>query len=125
MSVFLSEVDLVDPKSKLIDLAMEIGEIADACLVDHFSKDSPEPKGMEFERLLKIAPVVFYVSALKEEGVDDLLEHLLDRATPCTSWPVEPGKSTNMTKPEQVQEMIREKIYRCLHREREFFRNCR
>mmetsp|Transcript_18653 Transcript_18653/g.46177 ORF Transcript_18653/g.46177 Transcript_18653/m.46177 type:complete len:113 (+) Transcript_18653:758-1096(+) len=96
---------------------MEIGEAADACLVDHFSKDS-EPKGIEFEQLLNIAPVVFYVSALEEEGVDDLLEHLLEKATSCTSWPVEPGKSTNMTKPEQVQELIREKIYRILHRER-------
>ena len=112
-------MDLVDPKSQLIDLAMEIGEAADACLVDFFSKDASEPEGMEFEQLLNIAPVVFYVSALEEEGVDDLLEHLLERATPCTSWPVEAGKSTNMTKPEQVQEMIREKIYRCLHRERE------
>mmetsp|Transcript_18654 Transcript_18654/g.46179 ORF Transcript_18654/g.46179 Transcript_18654/m.46179 type:complete len:317 (+) Transcript_18654:67-1017(+) len=116
-AIVLNKVDLVDPKSQLIDLAMEIGEAADACLVDHFSKDS-EPKGIEFEQLLNIAPVVFYVSALEEEGVDDLLEHLLEKATSCTSWPVEPGKSTNMTKPEQVQELIREKIYRILHRER-------
>lgn len=116
---FICLVDLVNPKSKLLDIAMEIGEIADACLLDQYAK-SDGSHALDFDRLMKISPVVFYVSALKEDGVDEILHHLIERATPCRSWAVEAGKSTNMTIYEQTQELIREKIYRCLHQEREY-----
>eukprot|EP00980_Cylindrotheca_fusiformis_P002247 scaffold517_cov119-Cylindrotheca_fusiformis.AAC.30 len=98
---------------------MEIGEIADACLADQYGIPNGSNTALDFDRLMKISPVVFYVSALKEDGVDQILEHLIERATPCRTWAVEAGKSTNMTKYEQTQELIREKIYRCLHQERE------
>lgn len=112
-------MDLVNRKKELLDLAMEIGELADACLLDQYGNEDGS-HNLDFDRLLKISPVVFYVSALKEDGVDEILEHLIERATPCRVWAVEAGKSTNMTKYEQTQELIREKIYRCLHREREY-----
>ena len=101
------------PKSTLIDLAMEIGAIADTCLEDHFTEHG---KSIDFEAMLEHSPIVFYVSALKEDGTDDLLDHLVNLATPCKEWAVQSGQSTNMTELEQVQEIIREKIYRTCHR---------
>lgn len=114
-AIVLNKVDLVEPKSDLIDLAMEIGGIADICLEDQFEKVNNRP--LEFQDKLDLSPIVFYVSALKEDGTDDLLEHLVELATPCTSWAVPAGQTTNLTPEEQVQEIIREKIYRCCHRE--------
>ena len=110
-AIVLNKVDLVKPKSRLIDIAMELGELADACLVD---KDNETP---DFETMLKLAPVCFYVSALKEIGTDDLMDELLAMATPCRVWAAEEGQSTTMSPEEQIRELIREKIYRCLHRE--------
>mmetsp|Transcript_4095 Transcript_4095/g.9206 ORF Transcript_4095/g.9206 Transcript_4095/m.9206 type:complete len:191 (-) Transcript_4095:146-718(-) len=93
---------------------MDIGSMADVCLGNQFQKHGKE---FDFDAQLEYSPIVFYVSALKEDGTDDLMEHLLDLATPCQEWPVKPGRATNMTTLEQVQEVIREKIYRSTHRE--------
>lgn len=90
---------------------MEIGELADECVADHFGATP------DFEILMKVSPITFYTSALKEVGTEDLLGYLLSMATPCREWAVEPGQCTTMEPEEQVQELIREKIYRCLHRE--------
>jgi len=113
-AIVLNKVDLVKPKSKLIDLAMDVGSIADTCLKDHFTKYG---KKLDFDAMLEHSPIVFYVSALKEDGTDDILDHLVSLATPSKEWAVQPGKATNMTTLEQVQEVIREKIYRSCHRE--------
>eukprot|EP00531_Pseudo-nitzschia_arenysensis_P010527 CAMPEP_0116149200 /NCGR_PEP_ID=MMETSP0329-20121206/18796_1 /TAXON_ID=697910 /ORGANISM="Pseudo-nitzschia arenysensis, Strain B593" /LENGTH=413 /DNA_ID=CAMNT_0003645449 /DNA_START=54 /DNA_END=1295 /DNA_ORIENTATION=+ len=113
-AIVLNKVDLIKPKSDLIDLAQEIGSMADLCLEGYFEKHD---KVLDFEAQLEQSPIVFYVSALKEIGTDDIMEHLVDLATPCKTWAVEPGKATNMTTLEQVQEIIREKIYRSCHRE--------
>jgi GTP-binding protein Era len=119
-AIVLNKVDLVNPKSELVDLAMEIGEIADECLQYHYRgqatpKEASQP--LDFETLMEVAPVVFYVSALEEEGTDELLEHLLKLATPCNRWALPAGQVTDLAPLERVQEIIREKIYRCLHRE--------
>lgn len=112
LAIVLNKVDLVRPKEQLLDLAMEIGEIADACLIDH-AGELPD-----FDTLLKLSPVCFYVSALKEIGTSDLFQHLCEIATPCRVWTVEEeGQSTTMDDIERVHEVIREKIYRQLHRE--------
>jgi GTP-binding protein Era len=113
-AIVLNKVDLVKPKSNLLDVAMDIGSMADICLEDQFKKRN---KLLDFRSKLEISPIVFYVSALKEDGTEDILEHLVSLATPCTSWPIEPGKSTNLTPLEQVQEIIREKVYRSCHEE--------
>ncbi len=113
-AIVLNKVDLIKPKSDLIDLAQDIGSMADICLEDHFQKHG---KTLDFEAQLEQSPIVFYVSALKQIGTDELMDHLVNLATPCNTWAVEPGKATNMTTLEQVQEIIREKIYRSCHRE--------
>jgi GTPase len=114
-AIVLNKTDLVNPKSALLDLAMDIGGMADLCLEDQFQKHFN--KAMDFDRKLQLSPIVFYVSALKEDGTDDILDHLVTLATPCRSWAVPPEQSTTLTPLEQVQEIIREKIYRCCHRE--------
>jgi GTP-binding protein Era len=114
LAIVLNKVDLIKPKSDLIDLAREVGSMADLCLEDHFRNRG---KVLDFEAQLEHSPIVFYVSALKEIGTDDIMDHLLNLATPCREWAVEPGRATNMTTLEQVQEIIREKIYRSCHRE--------
>ena len=113
-AIILNKVDLVKPKSDLIDLAMDVGSMADVCLEDQFKIYGKE---LDFEAKLEHSPIVFYVSALKEDGTDDIMELLLNLATPCKEWAVERGKATNMTTLEQVKEVIREKIYRSCHRE--------
>jgi GTPase len=114
-ALVLNKVDLVHPKSRLLELAMDIGAMADVCLEDQFEKLSGRP--LNFQDRLDLSPVVFYISALKEDGTDDLLQHLVDLATPCNSWAVPAGQATSLTPLEQVEEIIREKIYRCCHRE--------
>lgn len=113
-AIVLNKVDLIKPKSNLIDLAKDVGSMADFCLEDQFQKHG---KILNFEEQLEHSPIVFYVSALKEVGTDDIMDHLLNIATPCKEWAVKSGSATNMTTLEQVQEIIREKIYRSCHRE--------
>jgi len=41
------------------------------------------------DELLELAaqyPPIFYISALKEDGVNDIIKHLVQLATPCDSW---------------------------------------
>jgi GTP-binding protein Era len=116
-AIVLNKVDLVTPKKKLIGIAMEIGAMADACLLDHYGGKEAGNEGLDFETVVELSPIVFYVSALEEDGTEEMLEHLVDLATPCRTWAVEAGQTTNMTSLEHVQELIREKIYRCLHKE--------
>lgn len=115
-AIVLNKVDLVKPKSKLLDLAMEIGAMADEVLLDQRGVEG-ENEELDFKAAMELSPIVFYVSALEEDGTDEILEYLVSLATTCRTWPVKPGESTNLTPLEQVEEMIREKIYRCLHQE--------
>jgi GTPase len=134
-AVVLNKVDLVHPKSNLLELAMEIGSIAQECLQYRPDRDSapagaqqlphvgdqppppPPPPPLDEAVLLEIMPTFFYTSALKDEGVDDLLDFLLKKATPARVFEVTPGQSTTMLPEEVAEEIIREKIYRCLHKE--------
>jgi len=112
LAIVLNKVDLVKPKENLLDVAVQLGELADECLMDHIGKVP------DFDTILTQSPVCYYVSALKDIGVDDLFQHLCELATPCRVWAVEEaGQSTSMDDLERVEEVIREKIYRQLHRE--------
>jgi len=69
------------------------------------------------EALIDQYPSIFFTSALKDDGVDDILQHLHSLATPTKEFMTLPNENTNMTLSERVEEIIREKIYRVLHRE--------
>ena len=119
-AIVLNKVDLVKPKSKLIDIAMELGAIADTCLPFQYrGQTTPEEanKPLDYDTLMAISPETFYISALEEDGTEELLQHLVDLATPCQVWAVPSGNVTDLTPQERTVEIIREKLYRCLHRE--------
>jgi hypothetical protein len=71
-----------------------------------------------------LTPEFHFTSAITkdDEGVDDVLGMLLDGATVTNEeWLVDTDGGSNsnsiMTPIEMVEEILREKIYRCLHRE--------
>jgi GTPase len=120
-AVVLNKVDLVHPKKALLDLAFEIGEVAQECLQYRPNVTDPKLPGesqpLDESILMELMPTFFYTSALKDEGVDDLFNFLLLKATPAKVFEVEPGLSSNMQPEERAEEIIREKLYRCLHKE--------
>jgi GTP-binding protein Era len=109
LSIVLNKVDLVYPKSDLLDIAMEISDISEGLLTGQSL--------LTKEQIDELLPTFFYVSARKNEGVDDVLQFLLERATPCQVWDIDPEQSTSLTEEERVEEIVREKLYRCLHKE--------
>ena len=120
-AVVLNKVDLVYPKPQLLNIAMEIGDIARQCLLHHKSPDGdtalPSNAAEDDEALLQVLPTFFYTDALRNDGVDDLREFLLRKATPSQQFDVEEGTCSNMEPEERAEEIIREKLYRQLHKE--------
>lgn len=133
-AIVLNKVDLVNPKDKLLNIAEELGLLGDACvrfrgevqqhgtkgeLLDVMSVDS-DPTNLSREDeigLIEQYPPIFFISALKNDGVDDLVQYLLSHATTTKNFVLPPEQKTNMTLAERIEELIREKVYRCLHRE--------
>jgi GTP-binding protein Era len=125
-AIVLNKVDLVNPKKKMLTLATELGVIGDNCV-----KYGREPPSSHEEELAKFAslsreelfaiekqfPPVFFISALEDDGVQDILNHLLRLATPSEEWTLEADQVTQMSPVERIEEVIREKLYRSLHRE--------
>lgn len=110
-SVVLNKSDLVWPKTNMLDLAFEIGALAEQSLKE--KDDSMDPDTID-----EHMPMFFYTSARKNRGLDDLLDFLLENSTPCDVWEVEDADQTStLTPQERVREIIHEKVYRCLHRE--------
>ena len=98
-------MDLVHPKSNLMDLAIEIGDLAESSI-----RYVAQEEGTTITNMADHLPMFFYVSALKKDGVDDLRDFLLDRATPTfQEWEVDAQRGTNLEPLEQVEEVIREK----------------
>ena len=139
----LNKVDLVNPKEKLLLIVSDVGSMAESCirqilkqrrsplkarlgdLVDSVLENYTNEDGFDgvheddIETFATLAPEFFFTSAItkNDEGVDDVLGLLLERATPSDMWIVDPESTSAMSPTEQVEEIIREKIYRCLHRE--------
>jgi GTP-binding protein Era len=118
-AVVLNKCDLVKPKFELIDVAEYLGGMAEECV--KYRGQTTEKKDVDVkldeEDIEDLLPYFFYTSAVKKEGVDDVLNFLLEQATPTTAWEVEAGESSMQSPEERVEEVIREKIYRCLHKE--------
>ena len=111
--IVLNKVDLVHPKDQLLEFAEDIGNISEAC-IQYYLEHADEPTEASME---DIFPPIFYTNALDGEGVEDILGHLQQLATPCRVWAVEAGQPTIMSPLERIEEVIREKIYRTLHQE--------
>jgi len=115
--IVLNKVDLVHPKSNLIDIATDMGDMAEAIIRSDFTKQKEYNKEDIEEMLEDAAPSFFYTNAKDNEGVDDIVRHLMTTATPSKQWPLAEDHVTEMSNLERVEEVIREKLYRCLHRE--------
>lgn len=142
-AVVVNKVDLVNPKEKLLVVAHDVGSMAESCirrlleqrrnpskvalgdLVDDVLQNYSEEEGFDkvheddIALFAEIAPEFLFTAAIKkdDEGIDDVLGLLLERATLSRDWIVDPDSPTGMSPVEQAEEIIREKIYRCLHRE--------
>lgn len=147
-AVVINKVDLVTPKEKLLVIAGEVGSMAESCirllleqrrsptkvrlgdLVEHVLMKHVDEEGFDgvhdndMELFATLTPEFHFTSAIikDDEGVDDVLGMLLDRATPTKEdWivdtDVEGNTSSMMSSVEIVEEILREKIYRCLHKE--------
>ena len=80
------------------------------------SDNKPDLDTLDLEPFM---PTIFYTNALRNEGTGDVLRFLLDMATPSQSWEIEDPEScpTNLSPEERATEVIREKLYRYLHKE--------
>lgn len=127
--VVLNKVDLVNPKKNLLNIAEEIGRLAVACIHYNEEQDSiihrfSEMKGIssksnEKQRNLTVEefyPEIFYTSALHDDGVNDIIEHLI-KIAPNGEWIYEKHETSQLSPIERVEEIIREKIYRSVHKE--------
>lgn len=125
--VILNKIDLVSPKKNLIDIAIEVGCLAEELInydytegeaIPSFKKEftaKPMTDKERAERLL-LCPDVFMISALKNDGVDDILKFLIKKA-PKKEWVMEAHETTLLTPIQRAEEILREKIYRSVHRE--------
>ena len=82
----LNKVDLVHPKRDLLSLAQQCVE---SC---RYIKD------------------VYYISLTDNDGVDDLIDALYNKAKPG-EWEYEAGVVSDMSPLERIEEVIREKLY--------------
>ena len=124
--VILNKIDLVSPKKNLIDIAIEVGCLAEELInydytegeaIPSFKKEftaKPMTDKERAERLL-LCPDVFMISALKNDGVDDILKFLIKKA-PKKEWVMEAHETTLLTPIQRAEEILREKIYRAVHR---------
>lgn len=143
LAVVMNKVDLVTPKTKLLMAVAKVSSLAESCvrqllnqrrnpakvrlgdMVESVLKNHEDETGFDniheddIETFAAVIPQFLFTSAITadDEGVDDVLGLLLDRATPSKMWLVDAESTSGMTPVEQVEEIIREKIYRCLHRE--------
>jgi GTP-binding protein Era len=113
-SIVLNKVDLIKPKSELLTIAQKFGDMADKTILQYLIQTNQPPN----EELL---PEIFYTNAKrgrKDQGVQDVLHHLLELAIPDRDWLLPSAHQvTPMDYKARVEEIIREKIYRTLHRE--------
>ena len=69
----------------------------------------------EEQELIDQYPPVFFISASKNDGIDDTINHLSTLATPTKNFVLPPNQKTSMTLSERIEELIREKLYRYVY----------
>eukprot|EP00522_Entomoneis_paludosa_P010718 CAMPEP_0172455272 /NCGR_PEP_ID=MMETSP1065-20121228/11983_1 /TAXON_ID=265537 /ORGANISM="Amphiprora paludosa, Strain CCMP125" /LENGTH=536 /DNA_ID=CAMNT_0013207733 /DNA_START=1 /DNA_END=1611 /DNA_ORIENTATION=+ len=126
-AVVLNKVDLVSPKKKLIGIAQELCVLADESLTFLVKESATgelvqtmtagtETKVSESD-IAKLMPPVFYTDSRSGEGIDDLVKYLTSRGTPSQDWPLDLNQSTNLPLQKRIVEVIREKLFRVMHKE--------
>lgn len=128
-SIVLNKVDLVKPKTKLLDSAQTFGKMADTMILETLKQTAAQVNTQAQQTSVQAPPVppealmpeIFFTCAKqgqKDEGVQDVLQHLRDLAIPNRDWLLPDARQvTPLDYPARVEEIIREKVYRTLHRE--------
>ena len=128
-AIVLNKVDLVNPKQDLLLVAEEVYQIVETVMLEGHKVMNGDvietEQGLDIkpkdestlENILPFFPDIFYISATEQDGTDELLKYLLNRATESHQWILDPRRSTSMSDIERVEEVIREKLYRTLHKE--------
>lgn len=131
--LIMNKVDLVKDKRSLLDIGTRLTQ---GCIGGSLTLNRQELAKLSAKRLIelnlgqhtteasksrnpkthpddigyKYFSQVFSISALYEDGVDELRDYLLSRAKPVEDWPHEPNFLTNQSAKEAVHEIIRGKI---------------
>ena len=125
-AIVLNKVDLVQPKPKLLDVAQTFAKMADQMILEklklaHHGNNMEQPPVVPQQPPEELMPEVFFTCARqgsKDEGVQEVVAHLRALAVPGRDWLLpDAHQVTPMDYPHRVQEILREKVYRVLHRE--------
>lgn len=115
--IVLNKVDLVKPKTDLLIIMDQLSQVAENC-IKHYLENTEDDQIKSLVKPEDMFPQFFYTDSLKAEGTDDVLQYLQALATPSKVWAVQgDNEITDLSLLERMEEIIREKIYRTLHRE--------
>mmetsp|Transcript_1310 Transcript_1310/g.1838 ORF Transcript_1310/g.1838 Transcript_1310/m.1838 type:complete len:375 (+) Transcript_1310:85-1209(+) len=117
MAIVMNKVDLVHPKHNLLLKAQELHD----ALVQCQAQFNDSLKGQHQEQIptppLDVEGTEFFmISAGKNDGVDDIKSFLFSLAKE-REWEYECDAITDLDKEELISEIIREQIYKRLHKE--------
>lgn len=102
----LNKVDLVNPKTKLLDVTHELVSIINGVKLGPDGKDEAA-----------LDTTTFMISAAENDGVIDIKNYLLSAAKP-KPWLIQPGRGiSNISDEERVEEMVREMLLDNTHEE--------
>lgn len=102
----LNKVDLVTPKSQLLDITQQYVSIINGVKL-----------GPEKAHLAELDTTTFMISALKNDGVLDLKNYLIQNAD-MKGWLLSPNDGfTTLSEDERVEEIILEKVLENTHEE--------
>ena len=125
----LNKVDLIRPKEKLLEIVELLFDMAERAVEYYLEQQqalrsdeegTSEHEESDLPSAIDLFPCTFYTDALSEEGTDDIVTHLQKLATPSRAWAMEPEQEAAMSsslKQQRVEEVVREKVFRILHKE--------
>lgn len=107
--IALNKVDLVEPKSQLLQYSNKISELiwdTKISLLKAGKEPSLEQKQWENEEL-------FMISALQKDGTEELLQTLCKKAKPG-DWKFAERIKSDLSEDKRANEIVREKIFKYL-----------
>jgi GTP-binding protein Era len=108
----LNKVDLVDPKYMLLETTRSLVSLINGIKL-----------GPDQQHLAQLDTTTFMISALKNDGVTDLINYLISIA-PVKPWIIsDEDGPTDLTMEERVEEMIREQLMDNTHQEIPYISN--
>lgn len=108
--IALNKVDLVNPKSRLLQYSNDISELIWKTKIQLLKEtETPTLDQQQWEN-----DDLFMISALQKDGTDDLLETLRKQAKPG-DWRFEESTKSDMGEEKRSDEIVREKVFKYLN----------